>query len=455
MTLLLIAAGTALAVSFFCSLLEATLLSYTPSQVAALEARRPRLFRIWRSFKDNIEKPISVILVTNTISHTVGATIAGAQAERVFGAQGLILFSLVFTALMLQFTEILPKSLGVRYNENLAPVIARPLDGLTRLMAPLIWLIHLINRPFERGGEVEDTTLEQISGLAAAARFSRLIDPQQARMIEAASEFEAIRVRQIMTPRTEVVSIRVDQPIEEILDAVRRSPYTRLPLCEGNVDNIIGVVNVKDLFKALDLVPGRFQLADTDEAREAGEVAARPGAGKHVFGSGAIDLMEIKRDLLVFPQSLNILKALRRFQVDRQHMAVVVNEYGATEGIVTLEDVIEQMVGEIEDEFDPLRPKLVKQEGESYRVSGRVPLHELSGHIPRFHIEHTEESVDTVGGYVVQHMNRLPNVGDSVRDGAWKWTVTKADAKQVHEVLLTPAAGAEEAVDAEESQHGE
>jgi len=441
MSLFFLSVGLALGISFICSLLEATLLSVTPSQVASLEAKSPIIGAIWRSFKNNIEKPIAVILITNTTAHTVGATLAGAQFEDAFGSSGLILFSIVFTYLMLQFTEILPKSLGVRYNGLLAPLIAPPLQVLTKVMAPVLWFIHLVNRPFsgKQDGE-EDTTLEEISALASSARLSRVIDPHQARMIQAASNLEDIWVRQIMTPRTEVKYLRVSQPVDEILDIMKRCPFTRMPLCDDDVDHIIGMVHVKDMIRALDLMPGHFHIEHLPGAIQAAseKVEALPGTALHVFGSGTIDMMKIKRDILFLPEHLNVLQTLRRFQDARLHMAAVVDEYGSTLGIVTLEDVIEEMVGDIKDEFDLYVPDLFHNEDGQYRVSGRLPLHELAHYLPDLGIDHTEEDVDTVGGYISQHMERLPHVGESAVVGPYEWTVTAADARRVHEVVLRP-----------------
>src|SRR5690606_2915879 len=137
-------------------------LSYSTSQVAALEAKRPGLGRIWRRFKDNIEKPIAAILIVNTAAHTIGATMAGAQFEKAFGPQGLVIFSVIFTYAMLQFTEVLPKTLGVRYSGVIAPVVGPPLQLTVRLLAPILWLIQLVNRPFSGSkSEREDDTLQE------------------------------------------------------------------------------------------------------------------------------------------------------------------------------------------------------------------------------------------------------------------------------------------------------
>src|SRR5262249_39053360 len=150
----------------------------------------------------------------------------------------------------------------------------------------------------------------------------------------------------------------------------QKSAYTRLPLCEGDIDHVIGLVHMKDLFNHLQLIPGRLRFVDEKSAT--GETIAiadgLPGSAVHVIGSGDIDLKHIKRDVLFVPELLPVPKLLRQFQNSQVHMAIVVDEYGATRGIVTLEDVLEEIVGEIEDEFDTAAQPGFVAEGESYRV---------------------------------------------------------------------------------------
>ncbi len=439
MTILLFFVLFTLTISFFCSLLEATLLSFSTSQVATLEQKSPAGGAIWRGFKDNIERPIAVILITNTAAHTVGATMAGAQFDTLYGSQGLVLFSVVFTYLMLQFTEILPKSLGVKFNGVLAPLIARPLSVLIRVMAPFIWFVRLVNRPFEGREMARENLLDQIGALAASARIRQKMDPRQASMIQAASEVKEIKIRQIMTPRSEVISLRVDSPIEATLELVKRCPFTRIPVYDEESDHVIGMVHVRDILTELDLTPGRFDVEPLSTAENAsGKVTAVPGTALHVFGAGTLDLRNICRDVIVMPDHLNIFRALRRFQDSRIHLAVVVDEYGSTLGIVTLEDVIEELVGEIEDEFDPIGEVMVRHEGDSYFVNARLALHELQRHIANIGIDHTEVAADTVGGFVIEKLGRMAQSGESIDAGNYRWTVVEADAKRVQELQLTP-----------------
>ena len=149
MVLFLVSVGIALFVSACCSLMEAVLLSLTPSQIGEIALRRPRLGTLWQQFKTQIERPIAAILILNTAAHTIGAAVAGARFHDLFGDEWIVLFSLAFTFAMLQFTEILPKTIGVRYGRDVAVWIAQPLALLTALMRPVVNLVHWLNKPLE------------------------------------------------------------------------------------------------------------------------------------------------------------------------------------------------------------------------------------------------------------------------------------------------------------------
>lgn len=442
MFLLIVCILMAVGLSAVCSMMEAAMLSLTPSQMADLSHRHRTAAVIWQRFKRHIEKPIAAILIVNTAAATIGATVAGAQFEHVYGRKGLIAFSIVFTFLILQFGEMLPKVLGVRYNRLLAPLVARPLDILTRALSPIGYLVRLLTRPFARrdAQSPEAAALQEIMALASSARLSNLIDSRQERLIRAASRLPELRVRQIMTPRMEVLFLKVDDPLSRILQTVQQSAYTRLPLCENDMDHVIGVIHVKDLFKQLQLMVGRLRFADprTPDNEAVAIADGLPGSALHVIGAGQIDMRKSKRNVMFVPEQMPVPLLLREFQESRKHLAVVVDEYGMTQGIVTLEDVIEEMVGEIEDEFDSPSDATVRPEGNGYRVSGICPIHELQMRLPLHELE-DGEGVDTLGGYILKRLGRLPEAGDTIRVGAFDARVISIERRRIGEVLLSPA----------------
>jgi CBS domain containing-hemolysin-like protein len=220
---------------------------------------------------------------------------------------------------------------------------------------------------------------------------------------------------------------------------VQNAGFTRYPLCNGDLDHVVGLVNMKDLFSHLRLEAGKLRFSD--EKTPDGEAVAiadgKPGSAVHVIGSGEIDLTKIKREILFVPELTPVPRLLRQFQTRHMHMAVVVDEYGSTQGIVTLEDVIEELVGEIEDEFDPVSRTDFLPEAGGYRVSGLFPLHELRDRLKLPDLE--AQDVDTIGGYVVQHLGRWPRTGDVLPLGdGYSARVLSVMQRRVGQVLITP-----------------
>jgi len=259
-------------------------------------------------------------------------------------------------------------------------------------------------------------------------------------IVASAFELGELKVRQIMVPRTRVDYLTLDQPIGDMLRTVQKGGYTRLPLCENDLDHVIGVVHMKDLFNHLKLVPGKLRFVDerTPEGQLIAVPDGMPGSSVHVIGAGDIDLRQIKRPILFIPELTPVIKALRQFQTSRIHMAMVVDEFGATSGIITLEDVLEEIVGEIEDEFDPGARTDFIREGAGYRVNGIFPLHELRERLKLDDLE--AEGVDTVGGYITQELGRWPRPGDTLPIGDYSARVLSVQQRRVGQVLLTPKA---------------
>jgi putative hemolysin len=231
MTIFIASIAVALCISFLCSLMEAALLSLTPSQVADLSARHPGIGAIWRGFKANIERPIAVILTLNTAAHTIGAAVAGSQFDELFGDQWIWLFSLLFTFAMLQYTEILPKTLGVYFNQTIALWIARPLSVVIKVFTPVIHVLHLLNRPFEgrRTEKRAPATLDEIASLAMMARLSKHIGPHQERIISRAAKLSQTSAQQIMIPVDQVSMLSTAQSLTDALIAAHIDAHTRFP----------------------------------------------------------------------------------------------------------------------------------------------------------------------------------------------------------------------------------
>jgi CBS domain containing-hemolysin-like protein len=354
----------------------------------------------------------------------------------------------VSTALHIVIGEQAPKNWAIRYGERMLPIVAPILIAFTYLFYPLIWCLNSITNLVLRATGIKPHTQSQgslphtedeLRALLAQAVSEGTINKRRARLLTSAFEFGDLKVRQIMTPRTSVDFLTLDQPLGALLKVVQKSAYTRYPLCENDIDHVIGFVHMKDIFTQMKLVPGKLKFLDeqTPEGHAIAIPTGLPGSSIHVIGTGELDLREIKRDVLFVPELTAVPQLLRQFQTTRNHMAVVVDEYGATQGIVTLEDVIEEIVGEIEDEFDTKSPEAFVKEGKNFRVSGLFPLHELK---ERLEIDHLDaQDVDTLGGYIIQQLGRFPRPGDAARIATYTARVVTVKEKQVGQVLITPA----------------
>ncbi len=352
----------------------------------------------------------------------------------------------VSTSLHVVVGEIAPKNWAIFYPDRLLPILSPALVIFTYVFYPGIWVLNSASNWLLRVSGIEIDRVHgelphserELQALLAHSIAKGVIAKGSGQILTSAFEFSQLKVRQIMTPRTQVDYLAVDQPVGELLRIVQRNAYTRFPLCEGDIDHVVGLVHMKDLFNHLKLIPGRLKFADekTPEGEAIAIAAGLPGSAVHVIGSGDIDLKQIRRDILFVPEMLDVPKLLRQFQQSHVHMAVVVDEYGTTRGIVTLEDVLEELVGEIEDEFDTGSQPSFVPEGESYRVSGMLPMHELRERLALNDMPPTD--VDTINGYIIEQLGRWPRTGDTVLLGEYTVRVLTVSQKRVGQVLITP-----------------
>ncbi|CAN5568075.1 hemolysin family protein [soil metagenome] len=359
----------------------------------------------------------------------------------------------ISTALHVVVGEVAPKNLAIFYPDKMLSIVALPLAIFTYIFYPVIWALNTASNGLLRmcgldlkgdahGGMPHSE--DELRALLAQAVAAGTIGKGHERILKSAIEFGDLKVRQIMTPRTRIDLLLLDQPTNQVLKTVQKAAYTRFPLCDKDIDHVVGLVHMKDLFTSLQLVTGRLRFSD--ETTPGGEVIAiadgLPGSAVHVIGSGDIDLRKIKRPIIFVPELTPVPKLLRQFQTSQTHMAIVVNEYGATQGLVTLEDVIEELVGEIDDEFDARSSSDFITDGDSVRVAGTYPLHALRDRLGLNDLD--VEGIDTIGGYVVQELGRWPRSGDSVIVGSYTARVLSTQQKQAKQVLLTPLPKPEE-----------
>ena len=400
MLIFLSAVAVVLIVSFLCSIFESVLLSVTRPQIEVLGRRHERAARLLAGFKENMDVPIAAILILNTTAHTIGAAVAGASYSNVFDASTLWIFSIVFTIAVLLLTEIIPKTLGVSYATLIAAPVAHGIQLLTVLLKPLVAVSEAISRSLRRDAAVPVTSAEEIRLLAWLGHLRGAVGPLTAGMIVGATQLRHLHADDIMLPRENVRFLSADMTRDQAMTYIRETGHSRFPFTPtGDFDDVSGVVLVKDLLNWL------LQ----NDAPE-------------------IDWNALRQDTLVVPNSVVLPQLLRTFQETQRHLAVVVDEYGSVEGIVTLEDVLEEIVGDIRDESDLPVDEILEKPGGKLIVRGNVDMRKLCA---RLGITWDPElEVSTISGLVTETLERIPVVGDTVQWNNHRIEVLRADRRR-------------------------
>lgn len=312
----------ALVFSFLCSIAEAVVLSVTQPYIAALEQEnKPAADRLQR-LKEKINEPLAVILTLNTIAHTIGAAGAGAQAAAIFGNVYLGVFSAVLTLLILVFSEIIPKALGAHYWRSLAPVTAYLLTYLIRLLYPFVWLSEFLTRGFKNEENIRGFSRNEFAAMAELGETEGQLAENESLVLRNVLTLQEIRVREVMTPRTVMYTLDQSILIGDAVQALQEDRYSRIPIY-GEAERYTGFVLRADLLMA------------------------------HVEERFDAPLSDYRRELPAILDQTRLLAAFTQFIENDTHILLVVDEYGVTKGLITMEDVLETLLGiEITDESD-------------------------------------------------------------------------------------------------------
>ncbi len=314
----------ALVFSFLCSVAEAVLLSITPSFIAGLREQRPKLAKLLEELKqDKVDQSLAAILTLNTIAHTVGAIGSGAKATVVFGSAWFGLFSAVMTLMILFLSEIIPKTIGAVYWRSLAGVTARFVRLLIWVLFPLIWISETLTRLVAGDRQAHVFSREEFIAMAGVGERSGKIDPHESRIIRNLLRLGALTARDIMTPRTVISALPQTMTVAEAMAVEPAVTFSRLPIHTNGLDYVTGFILRNDLL-----------LASSDNRRDR-------------------TLDSLKREITAVPGNIPLTKLFDYMLDRRQHIALVVDEHGGTQGLVTTEDVLETILGlEIVDETD-------------------------------------------------------------------------------------------------------
>lgn len=348
-----------------------------------------------------IGEPAFAWIIEPVVSRFVGDNPA------VLHSVALTISFLVITILHIVLGELAPKSIAIRKSEGTTLVIALPLFLFYKITYPAIWLLNHTANALLRLLQIAPVSESEIAHdeeelrLLVSSSHASHLSLQKRELLDNIFELSHRVARQIMLPRQDVAYLSTTRPIAENLRLARRSGHTRFPLCEGDLDHVIGVIHIKDLFR-----------------RE------RP----------LVALQEVAREIAFVPETLELDRLLKRMRTERFHLAAVIDEYGGVSGVVTLEDVIEEIVGQINDEFDVEKPELQKKEDGVYEVSGGMLIEDLEDELD---LELSDRDEDTIGGLVLSELGRNPAVGDRIELGPLLIEVLEVHLNRVNTVRLT------------------
>ncbi len=313
----------ALIVSFVCSIMESVLLSTPPSFVMVEKEKGKAWAKRLSDYKHNVDKPLSAILSLNTVAHTIGAAGVGAQAVRVFGETYFGVVSAVLTLLILIFTEIIPKTIGANNWRRLAPFTTHTIHVMVIIAYPLVWLTSLVSKLISSNKSELSTSREEISALAGIGAEEGIFSEKVSKIIQNVLKLKEVRVTEIMTPRVVVARAEENTLLTDFIEEKKYLQFSRIPIYDTSDDQITGYVFRQSVFE---------ELAEDHHK---------------------LKLKDLKREIVVLTGSMTLFSVWEMLLEKKEHLALVVDEYGGMDGIVTMEDIIESLLGlEIVDEKD-------------------------------------------------------------------------------------------------------
>lgn len=355
--------------------------------------------------------------VAHLFEPLLGALLPAATIETLSETVSVIIAFALVTLLHIVLGELVPKSIALQRPESTSLIIARPVTWFLIVFRPVIRLMNGVGNRivrmlgFEPAGEHSSVhSAEELEMLVHSSREAGLIQESEEALLRRVFDFSDIRAEEIMSPRVDVEAISLDAPLSEILDVVENSHHSRYPIYHESLDEIVGLLLTKDLLSHLIHQPDILNRRDQP-----------------------VDLKPMLREPLFVPQTLQVDQLLERMQDTKTHLAVLIDEYGGTAGVVTMEDIIEQLVGNVMDELDE-EGESITSEGDETVVEGLVSLNEIS---ERFGDPGGEPESTTLGGYVAETLNRIPSVGDSIRFGHYRVTVEEMDGMRVAKVRFS------------------
>jgi len=405
MLLFAVAVAVSLLFSFVCSLCEATILSVSAARVERLAQAGSRAGLLLRRFRQEPDRAIAAILILNTVANSGGAAIATAEFENAFPGASPALFAAVFVVSVLTLTEIVPKTIGVNYANALAVPIAYVVQTMAVALTPVIVLTRLVSKLFTRRHSGHAASLEVIRVLTTVGMSQGAFGAITADLIHNATRLRDTKARDVMVARDRIAFLSGNASTAANLNRVRDSGHSRFPFTpDGDLDHCSGVIMTKELL---------FALRERIEP----------------------DWRQLLIPVLIVPETATLNHVLRRFQKEKRHLAIVVDEYGSTRGLLTLEDVLEEIVGDIEDESDTVETHVLEKPDGTLLCRG---IAEVEGVFARLAIEGISTDSRTLSGFLAERLGQVPVPGMHVDVGHWRFVVTKANNRRAERIRVLP-----------------
>lgn len=388
--------------SAFFSSSETALTSINTFKVRQMEKNGVKNSSILKKLITNISKVLTTILIGNNIVNIVTTTIATVFFTDVFGAKGAVISPIVLTIVVLIFGEVTPKNIAAANSEKLAIKVAKAIRFFNIILTPLSFVLGLITNFISRIFVTENVgsdrvTEEDLKTIVDVSEEQGVINNEESEMINNVFEFGNSDVSDIMTARTNMEAISVDMPLEELKNFLKTSNHSRIPVYGKNIDNILGILHMKDLVS-------------------------------HLAQDKDLNIADVIRPAFYVYDNMHIFDLFTTMRGENLSLAIVIDEYGGTSGLVTIEDIVEELVGEIDDEYDSAYETIYKINDKEYLVNPSIHLNDFNDY---FDTDLEEIKNDSIGGFVIDKLSRIPKQGDSVRVGNINIMVLQVDRYKI------------------------
>ena len=397
-----------ISIAGYVALAETALTRMNKVKAMTLAEEQPRRGKALLRLIGHPERFLNPLLLVLLVCQLVQATLVGILSERLFGTLGIVIATIFNVVIVFVFAEAAPKTWALQHPERSALMVARPISGLVafapiRIMSRgLIGLTNIIlpGKGLKKGPFVSE---EELLAFADVAVEEEVIEHQERELIESIIEFGDTVAREVMVPRLDMVTVREDIPVSEALDVAIEHGFSRLPVIGSSVDDVRGLVYAKDLMRA---------------ERE---------------GRGSESVKGTMRQAHFIPETKPVAELMREMQAGKFHMALLVDEHGGIAGVATLEDLLEELVGDIVDEYDTEAAEYEHLEDGSYRVQGSLPIDELNDLLDA---DLPHDGWDTVGGFVLGELGRVPEAGECMPYRRWTFTIEEIEGRRIGAVRV-------------------